>query len=56
MNVCPDVAAAPGRSNSVIDGGVNAGRGEMKRGIALTWRCNALLARDLTGTWAAASP
>lgn len=56
VNVCPDVAAAPGRSDGVIDGGMNAGRGEMKRGIALTWRCYALLARDLTGTWAAASP
>lgn len=27
----------------------------MERGIELTWRCNAPLARDLTGTWAAAA-
>lgn len=39
----------------MIDGEINAGRGEMKRGIELTWRCNAPLARDLTGTWAAAA-
>lgn len=39
----------------MIDGEINAGRGEMKRGIGLTWRCNAPLARDLTGTWAAAA-
>lgn len=39
----------------MIDGGTDAGRGEMKRGVALTWRCNAPLARDLTGTWAAAA-
>lgn len=35
---------------------MGAGRGEMKRGVALTWRCNAPLARDVTGTWAAAAP
>lgn len=39
----------------MIDGGTDAGRGEMKRGVALTWRCNAPPARDLTGTWAAAA-
>lgn len=39
----------------MIDGGIKAGRGEMKRGIELTWRCDAPLARDLTGTWAAAA-
>lgn len=38
-----------------MDGGINAGRGEMKRDIELTWRCTAPLARDLTGTWAAAA-
>lgn len=38
-----------------MDGGINAGRGEMKRDIELTWRCYAPLARELTGTWAAAA-
>lgn len=40
----------------MIDGGMEAGRGETERGVALTWRCTAPLARDLTGTWAAAAP
>lgn len=39
----------------MIDGEINAGRGDMRRGFELTWRCNAPLARDLTGTWAAAA-
>lgn len=39
----------------MIDGDINAWRGEMERGMELTWRGNAPLARDLTGTWAAAA-
>lgn len=53
--VYPVAAAAHGWRDGAIDGEINAGRGEMKRGIGLTWRCNAPLARDLTGTWAAAA-
>lgn len=39
--VCSDVAAAPGWGDSVIDGGIDAGRGEMKRCAHVALHCPA---------------